>query len=351
MVRIVHTGDMHLDSPFAGLPRGVAQLRKEEQRETFLRVVEAAGAYKADILLIAGDMFDSRYVSADTVAFLKEAFARIPETAVFIAPGNHDFLAADSPYLTENFGENVHIFGDSLSSVAVGDAVVYGYGFSTRFLKEGILPATRLHEGEKAGILLLHGDVGTESDYNPIFPSLLEESGLTYAALGHIHSFSGFCRAGETTYAYCGIPEPRHFDEGEKGGFIRGEISAKEAKLEFVPLSRRQNVTYHVDITGLESIEAVRQKIRGLLSPENLYKIVLCGTISATMYIDTALLAKELSSSCLYIKVQDKTAVRTEEAEDSLLERLFAGKLKERTDAIGTKALRLGLEALRGQKR
>ncbi len=351
MVRIVHTGDMHLDSPFAGLPRAAAQLRKEEERETFLRVVEAAGEYKADILLIAGDMFDSCYVSADTVAFLKEAFARIPDTAVLIAPGNHDFLAADSPYLTENFGKNVHIFGDSLSAVNIGDAVVYGYGFSARFVKEGILPAGALHKGEGPGILLLHGDIAAESDYNPISPSRLAESGLTYAALGHIHSFGGFVRAGETTYAYCGIPEPRHFDEGERGGFIRGEISGKEAKLEFVPIARRQNVTHHVDITGFASMEAVRRKIEGLLSPENLYKIVLCGEISSTLYIDTALLSKELSASCFYIKVQDKTTVRAEEAADSLLERLFAERLGQRTDAVGVKALRLGLEALRGQKR
>ena len=103
MVRIVHTGDMHLDSPFKGLPRGVAQLRKEEQRETFLRLMEETKAYHADILLIAGDLFDSRYVSGETVAFLKEAFSRIPETAVFVAPGNHDFLAEDSRYRTEDF--------------------------------------------------------------------------------------------------------------------------------------------------------------------------------------------------------------------------------------------------------
>ncbi len=350
MVRIVHTGDMHFDSPFAALPPAVARLRKEEQRNTFLRILEAVRDYRADMLLIAGDMFDSRFVSAETIAFLREGFSGLSETAVFISPGNHDFLTEDSPYLTAALGKNVHLFRGNMEAVEVGDAVVYGYGFSTRFIKESVL-RSRLHEGEKAGILLLHGDIAAESDYNPISSSSLAESGVTYAALGHIHTFSGFSRAGETTYAYCGIPEGRHFDEEGKGGFIRGEISGKEAKMEFVPVAKRQNVTLEIDVTGLCSMEAVQRKIRDALSPENLYKIVLCGKIPNTMYIDTALLQKELAEECLYVKIQDKTGIDGDAAGESLLEKLFAKRLSERDDPVGKMALRLGMEALRRQKR
>ncbi len=350
MVRIVHTGDMHFDSPFRALPASVAQLRKEEQRETFLRIVETVREKEADLLLLSGDVFDSRYVSPDTVSFLKEAFASIPKTAVLIAPGNHDFLAADSPYTQTDFGENVHIFGAQLESVEVGEAVVYGIGFGSRFQKESALPPFRMHKGDKIGILLMHGDVSSESEYNPIAPAALSESGVSYVALGHVHSFSGFCRAGDTVYAYPGIPEGRHFDE-ETGGFIYGEIDESGANLSFVPVAKRKNCTMEVSVTDISSTTALLQKIRKALVRENLYKIVLTGEMDSTMYIDTAFLEKELAVDCLYIKVKDKTTLRKEAGEESLLARRFKERLAGRDDETAKLATRLGLQALGRQKR
>ncbi len=347
MVRFVHTGDMHLDSPFRGLPRGIAQLRKEEQRKTFLKLVEETKTYGADMLLIAGDMFDGSFVSEETVAFIKDAFARISDTAVFIAPGNHDYLEKNSPYLTENLGENVRVFRDTFEAFTVGDCIVYGYGFPARFIKESVLSTTPLHQGAGPGILLIHGDVAGESDYNPISPVALENTGVSYAALGHVHTYSGLLKAGETTYAYPGIPEGRHFDEAGQGGYIRGEITEDGVKAEFVPISLRQNITLSVDITGLSTMEAIREKIAGQLSHTHLYTIVLEGETEGTFYMDTGLLQKMLKETCLFCKIKDNTKVRAEGMEASLLEKLFIEKLSGKVDAVSQKALRFGLEAFR----
>lgn len=351
MVRIVHTGDMHFDSPFAALPASVARLRREEVRGTFLRILESVRAYRADLLLIAGDMFDSRFVSADTIALLREGFRSVPDTAVFIAPGNHDFLAADSPYKTVDFGENVHVFGEAFEAVEAGDAVVYGCGFPARFVRESLLPSSFRHTGEKAGILLMHGDVGTESEYNPISETALSRTGLSYAALGHVHTYAGIRDAGDVKYAYCGIPEGRHFDEGGVCGFVQGEISGKTANLSFVPSSKRQNVTLEVDVTGLSSLASVSEKIRAELKKDNLYKIVLCGETENAFFMDLNILQKELTEDCLYVKIKDKTKQLVTAKEESFLEKLFAQRLSGREDTVGRMALQLGLEALRGQKR
>ncbi len=350
MIRFVHTGDMHFDSPFAALPSSVARVRKEEQKRAFLRIIEAVKEYRADMLLISGDMFDAQYVSADTVSFLKKCFLEIRDVAVFVAPGNHDFLSEDSPYKRVDFGENVHIFGETLERVEREEAVIYGFGFPSRFVTESPLPKEGIHTGEKPGILLMHGDVGTESDYNPISPAILSKSGFLYAALGHIHTYSGIFCAGDVAYAYPGIPEGRHFDEPEKGGFILGEITGGELKLEFIPVAFRQNVTLEVDVSDLATLDAVEDKIRALLQKENLYKIVLCGEISNTMFLDTQALSKRLDGACLYLKITDNTTLcRQEEA--SLLEKRFVERLSTRGDAVAKEALRLGLSALRRQGR
>ncbi len=348
MIRFVHAADMHFDSPFAALPSSVARVRKEEQKRTFKRIIEATRAYKADMLLIAGDMFDSRYVSSETVSFLKQCFSEIGDTAVFVAPGNHDFLSEDSPYKAVDFGKNVRIFGEVPEKVELEKATVYGFGFSRRFIYESVVPQKGMHSGDKPGILLTHGDVLSESDYHPISVSAIRESGLSYVALGHVHSHSGILYAGTTAYAYPGISEPRHFDEAGRGGFIYGEIDGKTAKYEFVPISERENVTLAVDVTGLTSLDAVEEKIRPLLKPQNLYKVVLRGEIPSTMFLDTKALLKRLEGSALYLKIIEELDTERQE-EASLLEKLFIARLSEREDDTAKEALRQGLLALRRQ--
>jgi len=350
MVRIVHTADMHFDSPFAALPASVARLRKEEQKGTFCRILDFVRENNADILLIAGDMFDSRYVSSDTIAFLQNGFAQIPDAKVFITPGNHDFLSSDSPYRTVNFGENVHVFNGDFEKVEVKDADIYGCGFSSRFVQNTLLPGSFRHTGNNPGILLMHGDIGTDSDYNPIAESSLSASGLSYAALGHVHSYTGICNAGDTKYAYCGIPEGRHFDEDGVCGFIYGEISADKTELSFIPSAKRQNITLEIDISDFSSIEGVLHKIRENLYSENLYKIVLSGDVPDSLYVDTSILQKELSDACLYIKIKDSTKTNSTGTEESFLEKLFVEKLRERNDEIGLLAIKFGIEALRRKR-
>ena len=53
MVKIIHTADIHLDSPFSLLDVQKAQMRKNELRETFSSIVKLAESEKADIMMIA----------------------------------------------------------------------------------------------------------------------------------------------------------------------------------------------------------------------------------------------------------------------------------------------------------
>lgn len=350
MVKIVHTADMHFDSPFAALPMAVARLRKEELLGTFQKMIDFIKENSVEILLIAGDVFDSNYVSSDTLHFLKQSFAQIPDVGVFISPGNHDFLYAESPYETVDFGDNVYIFSAEFEKVTFKGIDIYGCGFSSRYCNESLLPTGFRHEGENPGVLLMHGELGANSDYNPMQESFFLHSALSYAALGHIHSYSGIQTAGKTKYAYCGTPEGRYFDEGNVCGFIYGEISDDNTILSFVPIAKRQNITLEIDVTDAFSIDAIIKKIKENISAVNLYKIILYGNVSEKLYIDTVLLQKELSDSCLYIKIKDSTNSVYNGTEESYLEKLFIDKLKEQNDEITLLAMKYGVEALRRKK-
>src|SRR5512144_2455633 len=91
-IRFIHTSDIHLDTSFAGsgLPSRLGDRKREAIRSTFKRILEDARREGADVVMIAGDLFEQDHVTPDTIEFLKQQFENAAPAAVFIAPGNHD---------------------------------------------------------------------------------------------------------------------------------------------------------------------------------------------------------------------------------------------------------------------
>ena len=94
MTKIIHAADFHLDSAFSSCSAEQAVLRRQEQRLALQSFAKLCCG--CDIVLLAGDLFDSARIYRDTLDALKECFASI-EAKIFISPGNHDFVAAGSP--------------------------------------------------------------------------------------------------------------------------------------------------------------------------------------------------------------------------------------------------------------
>ena len=62
MVKILHAADFHLDSPFSGLTEEKARQRRRECRELVSRLVDYANSQGVELMLLCGDLFDSRRV-------------------------------------------------------------------------------------------------------------------------------------------------------------------------------------------------------------------------------------------------------------------------------------------------
>ena len=104
-LRLVHTSDVHVDD--AALERRAADF-------PLRRVVDLVAAEAADLLLIAGDLFDSSRVSAAAVERVLDELRRVPATTV-VLPGNHDCYDGDSIYHRVDFrdaGSHVHALLD-----------------------------------------------------------------------------------------------------------------------------------------------------------------------------------------------------------------------------------------------
>ena len=269
MIKILHSGDWHMDSPVVGL--GASQ--REQLRRNLLEVPGKLAALchrvQADIVLLTGDLFDGAY----TQSGYRAVFDALKEMAVpvFISPGNHDFVSPESPWMRELWPENVHIFKkNQIESVWIPqlNCRVYGAGF-TEMDCPALLEGFQATEGEVA-LGCFHGDPTLAgSPYNPISRQQVAASGLDYLALGHIHKADAF-RANKTLCAWSGCPMGTGYDEeGIKGAWV--VTVEEEAAAEFVTLNfpRFYDVTVSADSDLSEVLPAV--------SNDDFYRITFAG--------------------------------------------------------------------------
>ena len=59
MLRFIHAADFHLDSAFAALTPRQAAARRRESRELPVRLANYVNQNGIDLVLLAGDLFDS----------------------------------------------------------------------------------------------------------------------------------------------------------------------------------------------------------------------------------------------------------------------------------------------------
>ncbi len=193
MLTILHAADLHLDSPFRSLPPREAQARRADQRKTLEQLRDLALEHRVDLVLLAGDLFDSQEVYPETLEALARVLGQLP-CPVVIAPGNHDYYGTNSPYSRPIWPENVRIFtSEAVSSFSFPEleTVVYGCAFTSPYREDDPLAGFSAPKNGGISLGIYHADVAKQSRYAPIAPESLERSGLDYVALGHVHARSG----------------------------------------------------------------------------------------------------------------------------------------------------------------
>jgi exonuclease SbcD len=94
-VKILHTADWHVGKALQG------RSRSEEHRTVLAEIADVARAESVDLILVAGDLFDSASPSAEAERIVYRALLDLNDAApVVVVPGNHDSeqrLAAIAP--------------------------------------------------------------------------------------------------------------------------------------------------------------------------------------------------------------------------------------------------------------
>ena len=365
-LRILHTGDFHLDSPFSGLGAEAASRRRRELRETFCAIMEYARTSAVDMVLIAGDLFDRRFATAETLELICDEFSRLA-CPVVIAPGNHDPADGRGIWHSGILPANVFVFREDKLSRFIFDDIgvdVYGYAFTSPQLTESPVAGEFVRDRRRASVLLCHADMlSPVSTSAPLSKAQIESFGADYTALGHVHNgedYSG--NAGGYTYAYCGCPEGRDFGEcGTKTVIIAeidGDADGRVTTLTRKSFCRRRYEDVSVAVDGAVTMSEVCRKAASAAEgadERTILRITLTGVVDPELVIEASAIEAVLTNVGELV-VRDHTSPSLSFSEDDptvrgefcrlLAPMLGSADPEEREKAV--LALRMGLTALSG---
>jgi DNA repair exonuclease SbcCD nuclease subunit len=270
LMRFVHIADLHLDTPLVGLKnnRTIIKKRRAEQKQVVKDIVKMIKDEEIPVLIIAGDVFEQKFVEKKTIEYLINLFQLIPNTTILITPGNHDPLIKNSPYKTFAWPENVHIFDSTISKVSVGDVDFYGYGFENYELQSNQLDDFEVDDASRLNVLVTHANLnGDSKKYNDINAKSLAQ--FDYVALGHIH-----LQKLTDSIVYPGSLLSCGFDELGDHGMVIGNFEKGNVTYEFVNMESKHYSIIDVDVTDCKIVSDVLDKLE---LGEDIYRIVLRG--------------------------------------------------------------------------
>lgn len=281
-LKILHSADWHLGYAFSAFDGPRREYLQSQLEEIPHRAADLCRREKCDLVLLSGDILDTpgerRYS-----ALLRQALESCA-VPVLIAPGNHDYVNQESPWIRETWPGNVHIFTGELSSIAPEglNCRVWGAGYRSMDCP-GLLENFRAEGPERYHIGVLHGDpLGSASPYCPVSAAQLRDSGLDYLALGHIHK-QGQLRLGRSLCGWPGAPMGLGFQEpGPKGAYIVNldeeagidfhplgapcfyDLETPAEELAALPVSLEENAFARITLTGDEEtpLEILKERFR-----------------------------------------------------------------------------------------
>jgi exonuclease SbcD len=242
-MRILHTSDWHIGRTFHGHAtldalRGVLEALTAQVREN-----------DVDVVIVAGDVFDSAAPAADCYTLLTDTLRALADTGarVIVTSGNHD-SAARLGFQAGLLREGIHVLTDPLAigtPITVADAhgPVHFYGIP--YLEPALLrhtwPGIRTQEAALTHAMdLVRADLAQRTgpgarsvaiahcfaagvELTPLLERDIQQGGLDvvpiatfegvdYAALGHIHGRQQLA----AHVRYAGAPLHYSFGEGDK---------------------------------------------------------------------------------------------------------------------------------------
>jgi DNA repair exonuclease SbcCD nuclease subunit len=326
MLRILHTADVHLGARHADLGEQ-ASAQRERQFAAFKATVDLAIETKVDIVLIAGDLFDSNTQPRRSVQRVAAELKRLVAAKIrtVLVPGTHDVYDRSSIYRAYDLSAMAGVSPDDdfvtvLSPdrpdvhLAACDVVVHGPCFATKRAPHSPLRDLDVSADDRATwhVGLLHAAVAipgrTDGDDVVVTPDEIAATGLDYLALGHWHSTQQG-KAGRVTWAYAGAPEPVAVDQDRAGKVLQVTLDedgkGRQVRVEERTVGRTHFERLELDAGTLASQPALVEQVQAQADPDLVLDVRLVGVRPDELDLDVDEVEGQLKPSFLKLRVRD----------------------------------------------
>lgn len=280
-MKIVHAADLHIDSPMLGLdryPGCPADQMREATRRALDNVVALSLRVGAQLLLLAGDVFDGSWRDYNSGLFFLHALRPFLEGGgrVLLVRGNHD--AANEMTRSLRMPEGVHAFGADEPSSWPPPAererwglVVHGMSYRMREVREDLVP--RYPEAQRGllNIGLLHSNVGSRPGHEPYAPTTVQTlgaKGYDYWALGHVHEHAILSTAPHIVYP--GNTQGRSVRETGPKGCVVLDVDDTDRRLravEWIEVDVARWAWVRVPMGADDGVDAVSERAARAMEP------------------------------------------------------------------------------------
>ncbi|MFW5663833.1 MAG: metallophosphoesterase family protein [bacterium] len=280
-VKFIHTGDLHLDTPFRGLSsinKELAHRLKDATLASFRRIIDECIRQRIDFLLVTGDIFDSQVQSLAAQLLFVEELKRLgrEDIPAYIITGNHDPLQSwikelEMPQKVFRFGgSQVESFRFEKEGQPLAD--IYGISYESKVVNRNLAAGFhRRQDPAPFSIALLHGTIGSSGPHENYAPFRLDDvksRGFDYWALGHIHK-RHLVHPAFPAILYPGNPQGRDFGEtGQRGCYLVEMQSQLPPELTFIPTQSIRFELITANLDGLDNINALGDRIEDTMSSE-----------------------------------------------------------------------------------
>lgn len=340
-MKIIHTADLHLDSPINGLPSEKSLIRRKETVRTFGKIVEIAKEAGAEVVIIAGDLFDSEHVTKSTAEYVLNRIKSASNIIFCYLRGNHD---EKTPCIMTEHPDNLIVMDSENNRLALGENLTI-----SAFTDCHDFDAMPTFDKDTFNIVVYHGDIA------PII-SKIEGKNIDYLALGHYHKRDFGYIGNRGVWLYPGCPNGRGFDEcGEKGAELI-DINGKKFEHRFIPTCDRIYHDIKLDISGLLSSAELSAEVRDAtdnIPDSDLVRIELVGKTNANFSVDSPIVHESLERLFGYKLVDNSEVIPDKNLINEISLKGEFARLAEKGDydsEIKNLILRYGFAALSGEE-
>lgn len=353
-MKIIHCADLHIDSKMeTNLTADKAKIRKTELLLTFENLVDFAKNNDVDVIIIAGDMFDSARVSSKSRDRIFNTINSHKNIDFIYLSGNHD---EENIISQAQKIDNLKVFTNDWSTFNYGDIEISGVKLNSNATTYDLLQLDK----EKFNIVVLHGQItkyNLKDNSEKIHLSKLKNKNIDYLALGHIHSFEIDKLDSRGVYCYSGCMEGRGFDECGEKGFVLLEIEDKKLNYQFIPFAKRTFIEFEVDISGKDDWFDIERDILDKLSVienKNILKVILKGKYKLSLNKQIEHLESKLNDIYFFAKIKDNSTLEIDIKDfqkDLSLKGEFIREVlnSDLTDSEKEGIILTGLKALEGE--